>query len=277
MTTHPTGPSTETARDVADMIAARGYPGVAEQLRDVAEEIDDDHVHPRTDGLWTTDPIPAALAGHVTGARPTGPKTATTGAERAESSNPHTVTYTATIDAKSVARAVAGAIGDLLDFDEQFGHNVLRRLTSDAVREDDAPSPVDMFTASDRGVKPDTAQAMKMFTAPNMFMAPSVTVNKITTDEATRRVLAYLKKRGDRGTATVMPDPPTGQLRPVIGEFYRLRDDVDRLGVPTDAERVRVLHITRDESSVLVDWPDLPPGPAHQQAMIPATHLVVTP
>lgn len=287
MTTRPAtgpGPSTETARYVADMLAARGYPSVAETVRDVADEIDDDHVHQRPDGLWTTEPIPAGLVGHITGAQPAEPKpdhrtpgqvayeawTEEVGTlarwsdsanqdrweaiadaviayheeQGAKPPNPHVVTYTATMDADSVARAVAGALGDLLALDEEFGRDVLRRLTKTATRADQ-PAPA----------------------------SPKLKVTFGDLDQA----LAAIKKGARRGAVEMPADPPTVQLRPVVGEFYRLRTGVDRLGVPTDAQRVRVLHITHDGLSAMVEWPDLPAGPEHQSTMIPTSHLVVTP
>lgn len=322
MTTRPAtgpGPSTETARYVADMLAARGYPSVAETVRDVADEIDDDHIHQRPDGLWTTEPIPAALAGHITGAQAAEPRadhrtagqfayeawadargisvleswdklcnptqksweiaaaaviarhesSAPTESEHAESSNPHKVTYTAPIDAKSVARAVSEAVDNLLVLDEEFGHEVLLRLTRGAVREDEAPSLTEMFTDKESGARTSS-------------IAPRGTTISIAEDTDIEKVMAAFRKAkaelGDRSSdQRAKPDNPQATARPVAGQFYRLREDVDRCGVPTDADRVRVLHTLAAGQSVMVDWPDLPDGPAHQSTMIPVSHLVVTP
>src|SRR5699024_10111053 len=61
----------------------------------------------------------------------------------------------------------------------------------------------------------------------------------------------------------------------LVGGWYRLADDVDRLGVPTDTDWVVVMGLptAHGAGKVEVAWPHITAGPLHTRAIIPAHHL----
>lgn len=61
----------------------------------------------------------------------------------------------------------------------------------------------------------------------------------------------------------------------ILGYWYRLRDDVDRMGVPVDTDWVQVVGFpgAHGSSKVEVAWPHITAGPLHTRAIIPAHHL----
>lgn len=72
------------------------------------------------------------------------------------------------------------------------------------------------------------------------------------------------------------PEDLTPEDRPlIVGGWYRLADDVDRLGIPVETEWVVVmgLPVAHGAGKVEVAWPHLTAGPLHTRAIIPATHL----
>lgn len=61
----------------------------------------------------------------------------------------------------------------------------------------------------------------------------------------------------------------------ILGYWYRLREDVDRMGIPTGTNWVQIVGFppAHGAGKVEVAWPHITAGPLHTRAIIPATHL----
>lgn len=60
-----------------------------------------------------------------------------------------------------------------------------------------------------------------------------------------------------------------------VGAWYRLREGVDRMGIPTGTDWVQIVGFpaAHGRNKVEVAWPHITAGPLHTRAVIPAHHL----